>query len=82
VGAVDAIGARLRATGAAAHDAAEGAALAVIDRALEAERVALERFAEEHLRLGRGRALRVDAAAWKKGRAAGDALKLPGGRAC
>ena len=77
VGAVDAIAERLRATTAAAHDATEGAALAVIDRALEVEREALERFAEEHLRLGRGRALRVDAAAWRRRRAAGAGLKLP-----
>lgn len=79
VGAVDAVAARLRAAGAAEHDAAQGAALAVIDRAMEVERAALARFAEEHLRLGRGRALRVDAAAWRRGRAAGDALQLPGG---
>lgn len=77
VGAVDAISQRLRATTAAEHDATEGTALAIIDRALEAERAALERFADEHLRPGRGRGLRVDAAAWKKGRAAGEALKLP-----
>ncbi len=77
VGAVDAIAERLRATDAAAHDEAQGAALAIIDRAIEAERAALDRFAEEHLSLGRGRGLRVDAAAWKKGRAAGVGLKLP-----
>ena len=77
MGAVDAIAERLRATESAAHDEAQGAALAIIDRAMEAERAALDRFAEEHLRLGRGRGLRVDAAAWKKGRAAGAGVKLP-----
>jgi len=77
VGAVDAIAARLRATATAEHDATEPRALALVDRSLEVERAALERFAAQHLRLGRGRALRVDAAAWRRGRAAGNALDLP-----
>lgn len=77
VGAVDAISERLRATAAAEHDASEGPALATIDRAIEAERAALERFAEERLGLRGGRGLRVDAAAWEKGRAAGEGVDLP-----
>lgn len=76
VGAVDAISRRLRESDAAVHDGSEGAALAIVDRAIEARRAALERFADEHLGRGRARGLRVDAAAWKKGRAAGDGLKL------
>ncbi len=77
VGAVDAIAARLRATTTATHDAAEPRALVVIDRALEVERAALGRFAAEHLRLTPGRALRVDAAAWRRGHAAGGTMELP-----
>jgi hypothetical protein len=80
VGAVDAIAARLRAAEAAVRDESTGTALAVIDQAIEARRAALDRFAAEHLRLGRGRALRVDAAAWRRGQAAGEALPLPARR--
>jgi hypothetical protein len=80
VGAVDAIAARLRATVGDAREAAEGAqgpGLAVVARVLEAERAALERYASEHLRLKSGRGLRVDAAAWRRGHAAGGTVKLP-----
>lgn len=80
VGAVDAIAARLRATVSDAREAAEGAegpGLAVVARVLEAERAALERYASEHLRLRPGRGLRVDAAAWRRGHAAGGTVKLP-----
>lgn len=77
VGAVEAVAQRLRSTNDEARDASEGPALAVIDRALEAERAALDRFAEENLRLGKGRALRVDLAAYRRGKAAGAAMKLP-----
>lgn len=77
VGAVDAVAARLRGAEAAVRGESTGAALAVIDEAIEARRAALDRYAAEHLRLGRGRALRVDAAAWRRGKAAGGAIELP-----
>lgn len=78
IGAVEAVAERIRAASAEARDAHSGPALAVIDRAIEAERRAIERFAEGELKLQRQRSRRVDARAWREGRLAGSALKLPG----
>jgi hypothetical protein len=77
VGAVDAVAARLRGAEAAVRGESTGAALALIDEAIGARRAALDRYAAEHLNLGRGRARRVDAAAWLRGRVAGEGMKLP-----
>jgi hypothetical protein len=81
VGAVDAIAARLRDRGEARAELDE-AALAVVDRAEQAHRDALDRFVERHLSLRSGRGLRVDARAYERGRAAAADLDggLPPGR--
>lgn len=70
VGVVDAIRDQLAApTGAAPSDAA----LAPLDPALQTRRAAVEAFVERHLRGGKGRPLRVDAAAWRRGRQTAEA---------
>lgn len=75
VGAIDAVTRRLR-------PPVEGGdpALVRLDGELLARRAAVEAFAAERLRLGRGRGLRVDAAAYARGRAAGAELPLPPAR--
>jgi hypothetical protein len=70
VGVVDAIAQRMagtnrdETTGEAPLDARS---LARVDQAISARAEALNRFVEKHLRLGEGRAIRVDPRAWKKG---------------
>ena len=79
IGVVDAIEARLRGVGAEVGAALDAAALVVVGSAAAAHTERLDRFVSENLRLGRGRALRVDARAWARGRAAGEKLPLPRG---
>lgn len=76
IGAAETIVERLRHTGHEVRDAEPGA-LVVIDAAVTAHRRALDRFVEERLSLGRGRAIRVDLDAFEEGRAAGRHLDLP-----
>jgi hypothetical protein len=57
------------------------AALVRVDPAVASHRDSLDRFVRDHLRLGKGRGIRVDAAAWAHGWQAADGLDLrPGGR--
>lgn len=77
IGVVDAIAARLRSVGAEVDAELDGAALAVVGSASAAHAERLDRFVAAHLRLGKGRALRVDPRAWSRGRAAGEKLPLP-----
>lgn len=77
VGAADAIASRLAAAAGAEAAALDPAALVRVDPAARAHADALARFAAAHLRLGRGRALRVDARAWSAGRTAAESLALP-----
>jgi hypothetical protein len=76
IGAVDTIVARLRTATEEVQGALDGAALVLVEPARAAHREALERAAES-LRLGKGRAVRVDAHAWQRGRAAGGDVDLP-----
>ncbi len=73
IGAVEAIGDRLRSPRPA--DAEPGLVRVDLDRV--ARRAAVEAFAQQHLRLGKGRALRLDGRAYAAGKAAGGSLGLP-----
>lgn len=77
IGVVDAVAERLDAASADARATLDTAALVVVDPARAAHREALERFVAERLGPGKSRALRVDAAAWRKGRRAASDLDLP-----
>jgi hypothetical protein len=68
VGVVDAIRDQLAAPAGPAE-----AALTPVDPSLHARRAAVEDFVERHLRGGKGRPLRVDAAAWRRGRQTAEA---------
>lgn len=76
IGVVDAIADRLREGNEEARAGLEDAALVVVEPAAVAHREALERVTEG-LGLGSGRAMRVDARAWQRGRAAGRDVELP-----
>lgn len=76
VGAADTVARRMAQARAQAHAALETAALAVVEPALAARGLAVRRFAEEELRLKHGRALRLDADAYRRGQAAGEDLPL------
>ena len=73
IGAVEAIRDRLLQPRPA--DEAPGLVKVDLDRA--ARRAAVEAFARSHLRLGSGRALRLDGRAYAAGKAAGASLGLP-----
>lgn len=76
VGAATAIGERLAAVSGdvrserAAHD------LVRVDPVIAERRHALDAYVAEHLRLGRGRAIRVQPEAWRRGQKAADELPL------
>jgi hypothetical protein len=76
IGVVDAIAERLREGNEEARSGLDEAALVVVEPARAAQREALERVTEG-LGLGSGRAVRVDARAWQRGRAAGRDVELP-----
>lgn len=78
IGVVDAIAERMHAAGEAVEASPASAALVAVDPVRAAHREALARFVEERLGPSRGRALRVDAAAWRKGRRAAHEVTLPG----
>lgn len=86
VGAVDAIAQQLSGARPETNDhdgaALDANALAIVDRAYDARDAALRRFVESRLRLGEGRAIRVNPRAWARGReVAGEQAWLPSGRA-
>lgn len=76
IGVVDAIAERLRAGNEEARAELDATALVVVEPAAAAHREALDRVAEG-LGLGAGRAVRVDARAWQRGKAAGGDVELP-----
>ena len=76
IGVVDAIAARLREGNDEARAELDATALVVVEPAAAAHSEALDRVAEG-LGLGAGRALRVDARAWQRGKAAGEDVELP-----
>lgn len=74
VGAVDTVAEALAGVQAAAREEIGAGALVLVDPAVAAHRNALTRFVDEHLGLTKGRGLRVDANAYRRGRRAGDSL--------
>ncbi len=78
IGVVGAVAERLREAVAEAQEALPVRALVRVEPARAAHEQALERFVGEELELKRGRSIRVDLEAWRKGRAASDELELPG----
>lgn len=72
VGAVQTIARRLRDPAAA-----DTPGLVRVQQDLVARRAAVEAYAAEHLGLGRGRGLRLDARAYAQGCAAGEGIALP-----
>lgn len=80
VGVVAAVAEKLAAVEGQLRDELPQAALVRLDPATLAQRRALEQFVAERLKLGKGRSLRFDAAAWAQGQEAGKALQLPPGR--
>ena len=76
IGAVSAIAERLAQSTAEVRAEQTAGALMRIDPVALAQREALETYVLAHLRLGRGRAMRVDADGWQRGRAAGETLPI------
>lgn len=76
VGVVDAVAERLAQAGAEARTQLDATALVIVDPARAAHRDALDRFVAEHLGLGRGRGMRVDASAYRRGQGAAAALDV------
>ena len=77
LGVVDSVAERLSEGAAEARSGLDETALVVVDPARAAHRDALDRFVADNLQLGRGRAVRVDAAAWEHGKDASADLELP-----
>ncbi len=76
VGVVGAIADRLSKVAAEVRGEYSESALVRVDPAIHAHRTALDRFVADRLSLGKGRGLRVDAAAWEQGRRAASDLDL------
>lgn len=81
VGVVATLGERLSAVDAEVRSELSPGALVRLDPVLLARREALDRFVQERMRLGRGRAITVDARAYAEGRQAGATLDLGRGTA-
>mgnify|MGYP002634677695 CR=1 FL=1 len=77
IGVVSAVSERLAAAVHETRAAVESTSLIRIDPARAAHEQALNRFVDQNLRLGKGRSIRLDGDAWRTGRAASAALKLP-----
>ena len=77
IGAADVVVDRLAAVAGAEAPHIPPEALVRVSAAREAERAAVMAYAEQHLRLGPGRGLRVDARGYAAGRAAGARVRLP-----
>ncbi len=77
IGAAEVIVARLGATRGEVEATLEPAALVRVEPVRAARAAAVDAFAERHLRLGPGRALRVDARGLARGREAGATVLLP-----
>jgi len=78
VGASGTVVARLGEAAAAQRAALTEAALVRVEPALAAREARVQRYADDTLRLKRGRSVRVDPDAWERGRAAGHAVELGG----
>ena len=82
VGAAEEVTRRLAAGGGSPPELPPGdtAAVALLDRDAAARRTAVDAWAEAHLRLGRGRGLRVDERGYARGKEAAGELGLPKSR--
>ncbi len=78
VGAVETVAERLRQVDEEVRQELTGRELVVVDPLELARREAVDRWVGEHMSLGRGRGVRVDARAYRQGRQAGESLDLPG----
>jgi len=76
VGAAQTILRRMQRARLEARDALDSTALAVIEPALRARAEATRRFVEQNLRLKPGRALRLDADGYSRGKRAGETFEL------
>lgn len=77
IGVVDAIAARLRTVEAEVAAELDAAALAVVTPASAAHQARLDAWVRDNLRLGKGRSIRVDPRAYRRGQDAGKGLPLP-----
>ena len=77
IGAVQTITERLRDAQAASTQQLQTTALTVVSEGLARRQARVEAFARDNLNLKAGRSVRVDAAAYAQGRAAGGAVVLP-----
>lgn len=77
IGVVEAIAEQLSTVAQEVRSQVDPTALVRVEPAYAAHREALDRFADEHLRLGRGRGITVDVRAVKQGRAAAPGIPLP-----
>lgn len=77
IGVADAIADRLAAGDDDVRDGIDGTTLARVDARAAADAAALERFVAERFGVARGRALRVDARGYARGRRDGAAMPLP-----
>lgn len=76
IGVVDEVARRLDEGRTEASDALGSTALVTVDPRRVAHREALDRFVDEHLGLGHGRAMRVDAAAYRRGQGAAQEIAM------
>ncbi len=77
VGVVAAVAEKLRTVAGEVRSELTPAALVRVDPAERAHQQALEDYVAKHLRLGKGRSLRFDAAAWAQGQKLGAELPVP-----
>lgn len=80
VGAAVAVGERLASVAEQVRGEQEAGAMVRLDPVALAQQAALDAYVREHLRLGPGRGIRVEAAAWERGRDAAAELPLGAGR--
>ena len=80
IGAAEVIAARLATARATVETTLSPAALVRIEPVRAARAAAVEAFAASHLRLGRGRALRVDGRGLESGRRVAEGMELPAGQ--
>lgn len=76
IGCVDAVAEKLAGVAAEVRSELSEAALVRVDPVAQAEKDALERFVNAHMKFGKGRGIRVDAWAWAAGRDAAAALEI------
>lgn len=79
IGAVESIAERLAQARAGVRETLPQEALVWVDPVVAARARAVEDYVQSELKLGKGRAIRVDVRAWERGREAAGAVVLPSG---